>query len=119
VTPGSLVPLWDVSATRLREAFTAADPAATVHLAEFDADVTADAALGMQLLDTAVHAWDIATSLHGAYRPHATVAAFVLESARRIAARPGGTPGVFAAALPETGTDTWSDALRLLGRKPG
>src|SRR3954451_3545808 len=37
VTPGALVPLWNASATRLREAFTAADPAATVHLAEFNA----------------------------------------------------------------------------------
>jgi uncharacterized protein (TIGR03086 family) len=109
---------WKASATRLREAFTEAKPEGVVHLAEFDADVAAADALGMQLLDTAVHAWDVATSLGETYRPDETVIAFVLESARLIAARPDGSPGVFATPLPETGADPWSDALRLLGRKP-
>jgi len=118
VTPESVAPLWNASVTRLREAFTAADPEANVHLAEFNADVSVDVALGMQLLDTAVHAWDIATSRHSTYRPKETVAAFVLDFARRIAATPGGTPGVFAAPLPEAGTGPWTDALRLLGRRP-
>lgn len=118
VTPDSLVALWTSSATRLREAFAVAVPDGKVHLAEFDRDVTTDDALGMQLLDTAVHAWDVAVALDETYRPHDTVTAFVLDFARLIAARPGGTPGVFAAALPEAGVDPWSDALRLLGRDP-
>ena len=72
----------------------------------------------MQLLDTAVHAWDVATALGDTYRPDETTAGFVLDYARKIASRPGGSPGVFAEALADTGTDPWFDALRLLGRDP-
>lgn len=50
------------------------------------------------------------------YRPDDAVAELVLDFARRIAGRPGGSPGVFAEPLAETGTDPWFDALRLLGR---
>jgi uncharacterized protein (TIGR03086 family) len=114
----SVVPLWNTSVSALRAAFAARDPQARIHLAEFDRDVTVAVALDMQLLDTAVHAWDVAASLRRSYRPDQTTAAFVLGYARQIAARPGGTPGVFAAALPETGMDPWLDALQLLGRRP-
>ena len=86
-----------------------------MHLAEFGRDVTASDALAIQLLDTAVHAWDAATALGEGYRPPDTVVEQVHALARMIAAR-GGTPGVFAAPLEETGADAWTDALRLLGR---
>ena len=109
---------WQDSATRVRDAFGAADPEATVHLAEFGFRPTVAVALGMQLLDAAVHAWDVATALGQTYRPTDATVTCVLDMARQIAARPGGTP-VFAAPLTEEGEDRWSDALRLLGREPG
>ncbi|WP_406032971.1 TIGR03086 family metal-binding protein [Nocardioides sp. NBC_00163] len=108
---------WQDSATRVRNAFGAADPEATVHLAEFGFRPTVAVALGMQLLDAAVHAWDVATALGKTYRPADVTVTFVLDMARQIASRPGGTP-VFAAPLAEQGEDPWNDALRLLGRDP-
>lgn len=108
---------WQDSAVRVRDAFGSADPTATVHLAEFGFRPTVEIALGMQLLDAAVHAWDVATALGQTYRPTEATVTFVLDMARQIAARPGGTP-VFAAPLTEGGTDPWYDALRLLGRNP-
>ncbi|MFD7307595.1 TIGR03086 family metal-binding protein [Promicromonospora sp. NPDC059942] len=118
VTPDGVVDAWEASATALREASARAQPDAPVHLAEFDTQVSATLALGMQLLDTAVHAWDVATALGTTYRPDDATVAFVLENAGAIAARPGGTPGVFAPPLTGTGSDPWTDALRLLGRDP-
>ena len=108
---------WQDSATRVRNAFGTADPEATVHLAEFGFYPTAAVALGMQLLDAAVHAWDVATALGKTNRPADVTVTFVLDMARQIASRPGGTP-VFAAPLAEQGEDPWNDALRLLGRDP-
>lgn len=109
--------LWQDSAARVRDAFGAADPEATVHLAEFGFRPTVAVALGMQLLDAAVHAWDVATALGQSYRPAEATVTFVLDMARQIAASPGGTP-VFAAPFAEGGQDPWGDALRLLGRDP-
>lgn len=114
---GDVARAWQDSATRVRDAFGAADPEATVHLAEFGFRPTVAVALGMQLLDAAVHAWDVATALGQTYRPAEPTVSFVLDLARQIAARPGGTP-VFAAPLAEGGKDPWGDALRLLGRDP-
>jgi uncharacterized protein (TIGR03086 family) len=118
VTPANAVAEWEASAGALRAAFGAADEAATVHLVEFDIQVPSSAALSMQLLDTAVHAWDVATALGDTYRPDDAVTELVLDFSRKIASRPGGSPGVFGAALPERGDDAWFDALRLLGRDP-
>jgi uncharacterized protein (TIGR03086 family) len=108
---------WQESAARVQAAFGAAEPDATVHLAEFGFRPTVAVALGMQLLDAAVHAWDVATALGQTYRPTEATVTFVLDTARQIAARPGATP-VFAAPLAEGGKDSWGDALRLLGRDP-
>lgn len=108
---------WQDSAARVRDAFRAADPEATVHLAEFGFRPTVAIALGMQLLDAAVHAWDVATALGQTYRPAGATVTFVLDMARQIAASPSGTP-VFAAPFAEGGQDPWGDALRLLGRDP-
>ncbi|MEI7057210.1 TIGR03086 family metal-binding protein [Nocardioides sp. CCNWLW239] len=117
VTADDVADRWDESARRARDAFGAADPEATVHLAEFGFTPTVAVALSMQLLDAAVHAWDVATSLGRTYQPSDATVAFVLDLARQIAATPGGTP-VFAAPLDEVGIAPWSDALRLLGRDP-
>lgn len=116
VTAANAVGEWGASVAGLRDAFGQDSADRTVHLVEFDIRVSAAEALGMQLLDTAVHAWDVATALGDTYRPVETVARFVLDYSRKIASRPGGSPGVFAGPLPETGADPWSDALRLLGR---
>ncbi|SDJ79795.1 TIGR03086 family protein [Nocardioides sp. YR527] len=118
VTVDDVAQRWQESAGRVRDAFGAADPGATMHLAEFGFRPTVTVALGMQLLDAAVHAWDVATALGRDYRPSEATIGFVLDMARQIAARPGGTP-VFAAPLVERGEDPWGDALRLLGRDPG
>lgn len=117
VTSGNVARTWQESAARVRDAFGAADPEATVHLAEFGFRPTVAVALGMQLLDAAGHAWDVATALGQTYRPAEATVTFVLDMARQIAATPGGTP-VFAAPLAEGGEDPWGDALRLLGRDP-
>ena len=119
IAPDTLQATWTASVDRLRDAFARADPQAEVNLAELGRQVTVAQALRMQLLDSAVHAWDVATSLGLAYRPSAETATLVLGFAREIAARPGGTPGVFDAPYPEAGLDPWADALRLLGRDPG
>ena len=119
VTPQTLAATWAASADRLGAAFARADPEAKVNLAELGRQVTVAQALRMQLLDSAVHAWDVAAALGLPYRPSAETATLVLGFAREIAARPGGTPGVFAAPRPEAGLDPWADALRLLGRDPG
>lgn len=118
VAPANAVGQWDASAEALRAAFGPADEAAVVRLAEFDIQVTPAVALSMQLLDTAVHAWDVAAALGDTYRPDDAVTELVLDFARQIASRPGGSPGVFGEPLAETGADPWLDALRLLGRDP-
>lgn len=118
VTPANAVAEWEASAEALRAAFGAADEDATVHLVEFDIQVPSSAALGMQLLDAAVHTWDVATALGDTYRPDDAVTELVLDFSRKIASRPGGSPGVFGEALAERGDDPWLDALRLLGRDP-
>ncbi|WP_328530507.1 TIGR03086 family metal-binding protein [Nocardioides sp. NBC_00368] len=117
VTVDDVARRWRESAGRVRDAFGAADPGAAVHLVEFGFRPTVTVALGMQLLDAAVHAWDVATALGRSYRPSESTIAVVLDLARQIAARPGGTP-VFAAPLAEHGEDPWYDALSLLGRDP-
>lgn len=114
--PQDVRPRWDDSSERLRTAFRDAAPDRLLRLAELDREVTAATAIGMQILDCAVHAWDVATALGGDYRPSDAIGRVVLESARTIAARPGGTPGVFAAPREVAGADPWLDALRLLGR---
>lgn len=117
VAADDVVRLWEESARRVRDAFAAADPETTVRLAEFGFQPTVAVALSMQLLDAAVHAWDVATSLGRTYQPSDVTVALVLDLARQIAARPGATP-VFAAPLDERGANPWHDALRLLGRDP-
>lgn len=118
ISPPTLTATWSASADRVGAAFARADPDARVNLAELGMRVKVVRALQMQLLDSAVHAWDVATALGLPYQPSAEIAALVLGSAREIAARPGGAPGVFAVPRAEAGRDPWSDALRLLGRDP-
>lgn len=109
---------WKASKERLTAAFAAAAPDARVRLAELDREVDVRTAIGMQLLDSAVHAWDLAVSLGEDYRPADGIVEAVREGAGSIAALPGGAPGVFSSPLTVTNEDPWTDALRLLGRSP-
>lgn len=74
--------------------------------------------LGFQTLDSAVHAWDVATALGRTWRPDPELAAAVLELARAVPAGPARTaPGAaFAPVLAVDGDDPWVTALALLGR---
>src|SRR5262245_59850904 len=49
---------WDETSERLRAAFADAPADRRLRLAEFNREVTVPTALGMQILDNAVHAWD-------------------------------------------------------------
>lgn len=109
---------WSDSAARLRDAFGAAAPSRSVRLAELEPQVSVTTAPGMQLLDNAVHTWDIASALGDDYRPKNDIAQIVHRSARRITGRPGGTPGIFMPAGKVAGDDPWANALALLGRQP-
>lgn len=124
ITADTLISCWSASAARLRAAF--ASPAgAGVHLAELGLTVPVERALRMQLLDTVIHTWDVARSLGRDHRPADDLIEPVVTDARLIAARPGGTPGVFAAPVaisaegsPPGPPDPWAEALQLLGRRP-
>ena len=118
LTSAAVSATWATSATSLRDAFRAAPAGRSVRLRELGPlDVSVERALEMQVLDGAVHAWDVATTLGEAYRPDEATVDLVLGSARAIAARPGGTPGVFAPAREPHGRDPWAEALALLGRE--
>lgn len=113
ITGSNLVDAWDGSVARLRAAFAAADAEAVVHLVEIG-EVTVEQAQRMQLLDTVVHTWDLATALGADFVPDEELVELVHADARVIAglkARP-----FFAPALEVSGSDPWQAALRLLGR---
>ncbi len=121
---GGLRESWAVSADRVTHALHAAVAAdRTVVLAEFSATQRFPAAqvLGMHLLDSVVHAWDVATALALPCRPDDELVAATLGVAELVPNdefrdRPG---AAFARALPvPPDDDPWSRALRLLGRHP-
>jgi uncharacterized protein (TIGR03086 family) len=116
---------WAESATLVADALAAAVAVdgRTILLAEFAAygRLPAPFVLGMQLLDTVVHGWDVATTLGLPYRPDDDLVATTLQLARTVpdgAAReqPGAS---FAPVVSGDTDDPWVEALRLLGRDPG
>lgn len=118
VTTQAAMPEWNRASTALLEAFTAADPEAIIGLSDYG-PLPVRVALGMQLLDTAVHSWDVASALGSSYRPGEQTVASINEFAHRIAAR-GDTGPAFRPPVgePADGSDPWEQALRLLGRDP-
>jgi uncharacterized protein (TIGR03086 family) len=76
--------------------------------------------LGFHTLDTAVHAWDVATALGRVWRPDPELVAAVLELARSVPAGAARTaPGAaFAPVVEVVGEDPWVEALALVGRVP-
>jgi uncharacterized protein (TIGR03086 family) len=111
---------WDASVADLLTAFADADPEGEAVLREIaPIPLPMSRVVSAQLLDTAVHAWDIARSLGRPYEPSADLAASVGEiavsvpdDARRT--RPG---AAFAPAVRTPGT-AWESALAHLGRDP-
>jgi uncharacterized protein (TIGR03086 family) len=112
---------WTESAERLATAFAAAPLDRPILLAEFSAEQRFPVAMvvSFQLLDTVVHTWDIATALGQAFRPDDELAAATLAVAERVptgeAREQPGAP--FGPALRYDGSDDWTRALALLGRR--
>jgi uncharacterized protein (TIGR03086 family) len=111
---------WTGSVRTLRDAFAAADLGGTAVLVEIARDaLPLHRVVGAQLLDTAVHAWDLARGLGLQYVPAADLAAAVAAVAVAVPDderrhRPG---AAFAPSLPAGDTD-WERALARLGRDP-
>jgi uncharacterized protein (TIGR03086 family) len=112
--------LWERSVSALVDAFAHADLGGEVVLIEISPDPRpVTFAVGAQLLDTVVHAWDVAQALGQPYVPSAELAAAVARAAAVVPdderrRRPG---AAFAPALADAGSD-WERALARLGRDP-
>jgi len=121
VTASALASEWHRSADRVLAAFADAHSDEEVLLIEINPDSTfpVAAAVGMHLLDTVIHAWDVASSLGEAYRPDDECLNIVAAGAKRVPAGASRTrPGAaFAPAVTTDQTDPWLETLALLGRE--
>ncbi len=111
---------WDESVGHLLRAVGAADPGRPVRLVEIAPDATflAAAAVGMHLLDTVIHTWDLATAIGESYRPDQDLLDLVVAGSLRVPdgeARTG-PDAAFASSIPASTTDPWTTALARLGR---
>jgi uncharacterized protein (TIGR03086 family) len=113
---------WEDSARAVREAFWGADPGRAVLLPEISAEqrIPVGLVVGFHLLDTVVHAWDVATSLGIPFRPDSELVTATLRIAEAVPDGPEARgPGrAFAARLETEATDAWGRVLALLGRTP-
>ncbi len=121
VTASDLAQEWHRSADRLLAAFARAHTGAEVLLIEINEDSTfpVAVAVGVHLLDTVIHTWDLATSLGRPYRPDDDLLNIVAAGARRVPAgasraKPG---AAFAPAVSTDQADPWLETLALLGRE--
>lgn len=117
-----LMPAWDESVGHLLTAVGAADPGRPVRLVEIAPDATfpTAAAVGMHLLDTVIHTWDVATAIGESYRPDQDLLDLVVAGSLRVPdgeARTG-PDAAFASSIPASTTDPWTTALARLGRGP-
>lgn len=114
---------WRASADRLLHAFDGADLAATVVVrALTPRPLPAPVVIGAQLLDTAVHGWDLARALGRDHTPPEPVVAAVAAVAGPIPDDESRvTQGFFARAVGDGPADlsTWPGVLAHLGRDPG
>jgi len=111
---------WDASAERVASAFAAAPLDRRVLLVEISGEHRFPVAVvvGLHLLDTVVHTWDVATALGLGFRPDDELVAAAAAQARQI---PGGParerPGAaFGPEVSVPSPDEWSRTLALLGR---
>jgi uncharacterized protein (TIGR03086 family) len=112
---------WEKSALALAEAFAAAPLDREVRLAELHPTHRFPVAtvVGIQLIDAAVHAWDVATALGRTYRPDDELLAAAVAITAMIPAEGGrGEPGsAFAEVVaPSQPDDEWLAVLAHLGR---
>jgi uncharacterized protein (TIGR03086 family) len=106
---------WTASADALTSAFAGAD--GLVRLVEISADArfTVEQVAGIQLLDTVVHTWDVATALGEPFRPDAELLAATAAVARMVPTGEARGPA-FAAPTPTPTDDPWLTTLAHLGR---
>jgi len=119
---------WDASVRELLDAFAAADLAGEARQVELNPDAATPVAfiVGAQLLDSAVHAWDLARAVGRCYEPAPATTSRILAISERIP--DGGNREVDGAAFRhalgehesglEARDDEWARTLRLLGRDP-
>ena len=120
---------WQSCVADLLDAFAAADLTGTARQVELRPDeaIPVRFIVGAQLLDSAVHAWDLARALGRDYEPSRAIVTSVLGIAERIPDGPNReiSGAAFGHALPSGRTpsgaagDDWVRVLRLLGREPG
>jgi len=121
VTASDLASEWRRSADRVQAAFAHAHTDAEVRLIEINPDnnFPDTAAVGMHLIDTVIHTWDVASSLGNPYRPDDELLEIVAAGAKQVPAGASRTePGAaFAPAVTTDQTDSWLITLALLGRE--
>lgn len=110
---------WRESVDDLLDAFGGADASGDAHQVELRPGqrIPVRIIVGAQLLDSGVHAWDLAAALGRSYRPSSAIVDVVVAGARRIPdgeTRSAGGP--FARALRVGADDPWIEALHLVGR---
>lgn len=120
IRPDKLNEAWTRSAGKVLTAFDNTELERHVRLVEVNPDGTfpAAVAMGMHLLDTVIHTWDVASGLGQPYRPDDELVEIVAAHAKRVPAGTARTrPGAaFAPVIATSHTDPWLIALTQLGR---
>jgi uncharacterized protein (TIGR03086 family) len=113
---------WATSAERVGTAFATAPPQREVLLVEISATrrFPVGVVVGFHLLDTVVHAWDVATALGRTFRPDDELVDATLAQARLIPAGPTARerPGAAFGPTRPSEEDPWKQTLALVGRTP-
>jgi uncharacterized protein (TIGR03086 family) len=121
VAADALSAAWQASADRLAAAFAAAALDRQVLLVEISPEVRFPVAtvVGFHLLDTVVHAWDVATALGEEFRPDDELITATFRQAQGVPdgpvrERPG---AAFAVGVVIDSVDDWDQTLAMLGRR--
>jgi uncharacterized protein (TIGR03086 family) len=111
---------WRESVDVLVAAFAGAPVDRPVRLVEISADRSfpAGTAVALQLLDTVIHTWDVATALGSEFVPDPELAATTLALARLVPQGETrlGPDAAFAPVVSAAADDDWTRALALTGR---
>lgn len=120
IGPDEASEAWTRSVDRVVTAFDNSELEREVRLVEIDpyGNFPAGVVVGMHLLDTVIHTWDVAISLGEAYRPDDELVDIVAAQAERVPAGTARTrPGAaFAPVVGAPRSDPWLNALAMLGR---
>jgi uncharacterized protein (TIGR03086 family) len=113
---------WLDSVEQLLAAAANAADTQPVRLIEVAPDdvLPAAAVIRIHLLDTAIHGWDLATTLDRTYRPSTAIVDLVHSVSSRVADGPARRQAgaAFAPAQAASGDDPWLLSLAHLGRNP-